>query len=106
MSGSAFTLHKTMIAILLLAFFAVFGNYLSLPLLFGLDFIFGSIAVMLAVLLLGTLPAVLVGLAGGLYTLMLWGTPYPMIVFTMEALVVSLLYRHRVPNVVLADLLY
>nr|WP_038085875.1 PAS domain S-box protein [Thioalkalivibrio sp. ALM2T] len=89
-----------------LALLAVAGNYFHLPLLFGLDFIFGSIAVMLAVLLLGTLPAVIVAIAGGLYTLVLWGVPYPMIVFVIEALVVGLVYRRWVRNVVLADLLY
>ncbi|WP_018948865.1 PAS domain S-box protein [Thioalkalivibrio sp. ALMg11] len=94
------------LATVVLALLAVAGNYFHLPLLFGLDFIFGSIAVMLAVLLLGTLPAVIVAIAGGLYTLVLWGVPYPMVVFVIEALVVGLLYRRWLRNVVLADLLY
>ncbi|WP_017941876.1 MULTISPECIES: PAS domain S-box protein [unclassified Thioalkalivibrio] len=94
------------LATLALALLAVAGNYFHLPLLFGLDFIFGSIAVMLAVLLLGTLPAVIVAIAGGLYTLVLWGVPYPMVVFVIEALVVGLVYRRWLYNVVVADLLY
>ena len=94
------------LATLALALLAVAGNYFHLPLLFGLDFIFGSIAVMLAVLLLGTLPAVIVAIAGGLYTLVLWGVPYPMVVFVIEALVVGLVYRRWLHNVVVADLLY
>ena len=93
-------------SILALALLALAGNYFHLPLLFGLDFVFGSIAVMLAVILLGTLPAVVVASVGGLYTLVLWGTPYPMVIFVIEALVVSLVYRRWVHNVVLADLLY
>ena len=94
------------LATLALALLAVVGNLLHLPLLFGLDFIFGSIAVMLAVLLLGTLPAVLVAIAGGAYTLLLWGVPYPMLIFVIEALVVGLLYRNAIRNLVLADLFY
>ncbi len=94
------------LATLALALLAVAGNFFHLPLLFGLDFIFGSIAVMLAVLLLGTLPAVIVAIAGGLYTLVLWGVPYPMVVFVIEALVVGLVYRRWLYNVVVADLLY
>ena len=89
-----------------LALLAVLGNALSLPLTFGVDFIFGSIAVMLAVVLLGTWPAVLVAFTGSLYTLVLWGHPYAMLIFTSEALVVGLLYRHLAGNLALASLAY
>lgn len=89
-----------------LAVLAVAGNYLSLPLFFGVDFIFGSIAVMLAVLLFGTVSAVIVAIVGGLYTLVLWGHPYALIIFSVEALVVGLLYRRGWRQLLLADLLY
>ncbi|WP_369812355.1 ATP-binding protein [Alkalimonas delamerensis] len=91
---------------MLLAVLSVLGNYLSLPLFFGVDFIFGSIAVMLAVVLLGTVPAVLVAFAGGLYTLVLWGHPYALVIFSVEALAMALLYQRGWRNLVLANLLY
>jgi PAS domain S-box-containing protein len=100
------TMPQKVLGTLALAGLAVAGNYFKLPLLFGLDFIFGSIAVILAVLLLGTLPAIIVAIAGGLYTLVLWGVPYPMVVFVIEALIVSLLYQRWLRNVVLAGLVY
>lgn len=94
------------IATLALALLALVGNYLSLPLFFGVSFIFGSIMVMLAVWFLGTLPAVVVAITGGLYTLVLWGHPYALVIFTLEAAAVGLLYRRGLRNLVLADLVY
>ena len=44
---------------------------------------------MLAVELLGLFPALLVALAGGAYTLALWGHPYAMIIFAVEAVFVA-----------------
>lgn len=58
-------------ATLALAVAALAGNYRSLPLFFGVDLIFGSIAVLPAVVLLGAVPAVLVAAVGGLYALVL-----------------------------------
>lgn len=89
-----------------LALFAVIGNIINLPLFFGVHFLFGSVAVMLAVRLIGLWPAILVALAGGTYTWILWGHPYAMLTFTLEAVTVSLLYQRGVKNLVLADLAF
>lgn len=94
------------LATLVFALLAVGGNYLSLPLFFGVSFIFGSILVMLAVRFLGIVPATLVAIAGGLYTLVLWGHPYALVIFTLEALVVGALYRRGQDNLVLSDLAF
>lgn len=100
------TPHGKALTTLALALLALAGNYLSLPLFFSVSFIFGSIAVMLAVVFLGTVPAMLVAITGGLYTLVSWGHPYALAVFVVEALVVSLLHRRGWRNLVLADLAY
>ena len=105
-SGTELSMRHKAVATLALALLAVAGNVLSVPLFFSVVFIFGSVAAMLAVALLGTLPAVLVAAAGGLYTLFLWGHPYALIIFTVEALVVGLLYRRGLRTLVLADLAY
>lgn len=105
-SGTELSVRHKVAATLALALLAVAGNVLSVPLFFSVVFIFGSVAAMLAVALLGTLPAVLVAAAGGLYTLFLWGHPYALIVFTVEALVVGLLHRRGLRTLVLADLAY
>jgi len=100
------SMQNRLLATLALALLAVLGNYLSLPLFLGMHFIFGSIAVMVAVRLLGILPAVMVAISGGLYTLTLWGHPYALLVFSIEAMVVGLLYRRGLRNLLIADLLY
>ncbi|MYL27881.1 MULTISPECIES: ATP-binding protein [Halomonadaceae] len=88
---------------ILLSVVAFAGNMASVPLFFGVDLIFGSVAVILAAMLLGTIPAVIVALVGSFYTLMLWGHPYAMVIFATEALAVALLYRHKGLNPVIAD---
>ena len=94
-------------ATLVLSLVALIGNALSVPLYHGVDFIFGSVAVMVAVFMLGTAPAVLVAMIGGLYTLVLWGHPYALVIFSIEALIVGLIHRRGgVSNLVVADLTY
>ena len=66
------------------------GNHFSLPFLFGVDFLFGGVAAMLAVRIFPLawgVPAAAV-VAG--YSMVLWGHPYGAVVFTVEALVVGL----------------
>ena len=70
-SGTELSMRHKAVATLALALLAVAGNVLSVPLFFSVVFIFGSVAAMLAVALLGTLPAVLMATADGLYTLFL-----------------------------------
>lgn len=90
----------------LFAIFAYLGNYLNLPFFFGIDFIFGSIAVMLSIAYLGFIPGIIAALAGGLYTLLLWGHPYAMIGFICEAIFVGLFYKKFSNNLVLTDFIY
>lgn len=106
MAPAVLTLRTRIAGTLALALLAYFGSILNLPLVFGVTFIFGSIMAMFAIALLGTLPGLLVGFAGGLYTVVLFGHPYALIIFSMEALVVGLLYRRGMKNLVLADLSY
>ena len=72
-----------------LALAALLGNRLSLPLAFGVDFLFGSIAVMLALARLGTGAGLVVALVGGAYTWLLWGHPYALLIFLAEAAAVG-----------------
>jgi PAS domain S-box-containing protein len=77
---------------LALAAAAIAGNYLSLPLFFGVDILFGSIAVLLTLAWLGTGPGLAVALAGGAYTWLLWDHPYALIILVAEAAAIG---RHR-----------
>ena len=90
----------------LLSAIAVLANSLSLSLFFGVSFIFGSIATVLAVAFYGTASAVIVAAIGSIYTLFLFGHPYALVIFSVEALIVGLLYARGIRNLVLADLIY
>ncbi|MBF0471892.1 MAG: PAS domain S-box protein, partial [Gammaproteobacteria bacterium] len=91
---------------LLLALLGVAGNVLHLPLVFGIHFIFGSLFAMVAAVVLGPISALIVGFSAGFYTLILWNHPYALIVFSLEALSVAILYRRGIRNLVIADLLF
>lgn len=92
--------------LIILSLLGLLGNYLSLPLFFGVDFIFGSISVLIAVRLLGTNAAVITALITGTYTYFLWGHPYALIIFTAEAIIVGILIQRKVSSLVLADLIF
>jgi PAS domain S-box-containing protein len=97
-------LNKKEVSLLLLLTVAAFaGNYFSAPLFYGVDLIFGSVAVWLVVLLYGTGWGTLVALLASLYTIELWNHPYGAIILTLEALLVGLM-RRRYPNQNLAML--
>jgi len=84
----------------------VVGNMLQISVLFNVYFVFGSVAVMLAIAWLGTFPAILVGLASGLYTYIIWENPVTIVVFLLEAIVVSLLYQYKIKNLILSSLFF
>ncbi|MBO9999236.1 MAG: PAS domain S-box protein [Cyanobacteria bacterium SID2] len=82
------------------------GNYFKLPLFFGVDFLFGSIAVLLVVSLYGARWGTFVGFLVSLYTIHLWGHPYAVVTFTLEALAVGLGLQRSSLNLVALDGLY
>lgn len=94
---------------LLLGFFlvcmGVAGNYFRFPLFFGVDFVFGSVATVVAIIKLGRLPGVIVAFGGGAVTIILWQHPYAMIIFVIEALFLGVVYP-RWKNLVLADVVF
>lgn len=92
--------------VLLFSLFGFFANYFSVPLFFGVDFIHGSIIVMMAIVLIGRIPAIIVATFTASYTLLLWGHPYALLGFVLEAIFVVLVYRKLSNNLVLIDFIY
>ncbi|WP_295449211.1 PAS domain S-box protein [uncultured Thiodictyon sp.] len=88
------TLARTLSATAALALLALAGNHFNLSLLFGVDLLFGSVAVLLALVWLGTWPGLLVALIGGSYTWLLWDHPYALIILVAEAAAVAWHRRH------------
>jgi len=95
---------RTIIALILLALAGMAGNYFEVTLVYGVDFIFGSIAVLTAVRLFGPALGTLVAAAVGGYLYLLWEHPYAPLIFTAEALVVGLLSeRYKWASLLLVD---
>ena len=82
----------------------IFGNYLNITLFFGVEFIFGSIATMIALRISGIVWGTIVGIVIASYTILLWGHSYAVIIFGLEALVVGfVLFCLKKDNAVLID---
>jgi len=100
-------LTPTALALLaLLLLLGFLGNFWSLPLFFGVDFILGSIAVLIVVYFYGLGFGVLAALTTSSYTYFLWGHPYAMIIFSLEALFVGFFLQSGRRNLILLDGLY
>ncbi len=76
------------------------GNYFPIPLFFGADFVFGSIAVLLVLYFYGFGWGMLAAVVAHSYTYFLWGHPYGFVNFVGEALFVAILLRKGYRNLV------
>jgi len=98
------TNHKQIIIFtILLSALSLLGNAASLRLFYGIDFIFGSIAVMYAAMAFGRVSCAIVAIIGSAYTFNLWGHPYAIIIFTLEAIWFSTFWSQGKKNTVLVD---
>lgn len=82
------------------------ANSFSLELFHGIDFLFGSIVVMLAVGWFGMVPGLIAGMISASFTVMHWHHPWALVVFSCEALVVGWLHQRRGKDLVIADALF
>jgi signal transduction histidine kinase/ActR/RegA family two-component response regulator len=82
------------------------GNYLSYPFGFGVDFLFGSIAVLIVVSLYGIWWGTLASLIASSYTIILWQHPYALIIFVWEALFVAWRIRRGTKNLLTSDMIF
>ncbi|MCP9483366.1 ATP-binding protein [Shimia sp. CNT1-13L.2] len=84
---------------------AYFGNVLNADLVFGVNFLFGSIFVWLAMMIVGPLWAIAAAVLAALHTVELWGHWYAAGLFTLEAVLVSCAHRRSLPTRVTAYVL-
>ena len=76
---------KYFFAFLLFTTLGYLGNYFRLPLFFGVDFLFGSIFVLIATYLYGITMGVMVAAIASIHTYVLWEHPYAAVLFVLEA---------------------
>jgi len=82
------------------------GNYIKLPLSFAVEFIFGSVAVLITVYIYGSFWGTLAAFLASIYTYLTWGHPYAIIIFTCEALFVGILLQRQGQSMVVLDGIY
>ncbi|RKT46128.1 PAS domain S-box protein [Thiocapsa rosea] len=83
--GATMSPIRTVALTVLLTLLAVVGNHFNLSLFFGLQIIFGSVAVLLAIVWFGTRAGLIVAAASGAYTYFLWDHPFALLIFLAEA---------------------
>ncbi len=93
------------IKILILIIMGFIGNFFSIPLFFGIDFLLGGIAVLIVLRIYGLPAGITAAIITSSYTYFLWNHPYAIIIFTAEVLFVGYsLQKSR--NLVLLETLY
>lgn len=97
---------QSFLLLMALCLLAALGNYMSVSLHIGLDFIFGSVFVLIAAVLYGPWWGAMVATCGSLNTVWLWHHPYAVIIAVSEAVVVGLLARRSQRSVLLLDGIY
>jgi PAS domain S-box-containing protein len=86
---------KYLFIFLLFATLGYLGNYFRLPLFFGVDFLFGSIFVLIATYLYGITMGSMVAVIASIHTYIIWGQPYATILLILEALWVGIGIQHH-----------
>ncbi len=66
---------------------------LPLNILYGVDFIWGSVFSLLVLRLIGPVPAVFTSLIASSYTFIIWGHPYAAVIFTFEIIFIAVASR-------------
>lgn len=105
-SRSTYPRISTALWVITLIVAGLCGNYFKFPLFLNIDFLFGSIFALLALLFFGYWRGVLAGALIASYTVVIWNHPYSIIIMTAEIAVVGYLVRRRKLGLVLADGLY
>jgi signal transduction histidine kinase len=82
------------------------GNWFNVELFFDVNFLFGSFFVMFAILRYGTFSGIFSGIIAAICTYFLWHHPWAIIIFSVEAIFISLTNRRFKNRLITADILY
>lgn len=99
-------MKKKHLLLMVLICTGLLGNIFGIEIFFGVNYIFGSVFVLLIVWLYGLKWGVISALVVQSYTIYLWGHPFAYFSLVLEAYVVARLLKWRVNNIFVADLIY
>ena len=98
--------RKSWLVLVTFALLGYAGNVINIPLFFGVNFLFGSIFTLFITQVYGVTWGCLTTLVTSLHTIALWGHPYAIVIFTLEALFVGIKNRKQDKHLLLIDSLY
>jgi diguanylate cyclase (GGDEF)-like protein len=90
----------------LLIVVGLLGNYFNITLFFGVDFTFGTIAAAIILRVYGTMLATFATFVISTYTLLIWGHPFGLIIFTLEIMFIGLISTKYNRNYIIIDTFY
>lgn len=82
------------------------ANWFKVPLFYSVDFLFGSIFSMFALLHVGLRAGLVAAVVASSLTLLHWNHPWAILIFTTEVLVTGLLVYRRRLDLLIADILF
>ncbi len=100
-------MDKKSLALYGLVLAAVLGNLCTFNVIFGVDFIFGSIFTLIILALFGIRAGVVSALIASCFTVVHWGHFYAIPIFTLEALIVGVIVsRNSKVTIIIADMIF
>jgi len=106
MTGQRLTALRSLMTGLLFGLAGAVLNWFKLELFFNVDFLFGSIATMVALQRFGLLAGLSATLIASTVSILLWHHPWAIVIFTAETLLVYQLTARRRFSLLNADILY
>lgn len=97
---------KFSLPLFILVILAYLGNYFKLPLFFGVDFLFGTIFVWIIMYFYGGFWGILSAILTAIHTWILWGHPYAMIIYIIEAICVYYFWYKKHKNLIIVNIFY
>lgn len=91
---------------LLLGLLGFAGNWFKFELFFNVDFLFGSLFVMLALVRFGAVAGIIAGVIASSCTFLLWNHPWAIIIMTAEAVFVAWRLRAGKRDCLTADIIF
>jgi len=88
---------------LLLALLGYAGNYMSVPIVYSVTFIFGSIFSIIALRSMGFRLGIITAFLASIYTYYLWNHPYAIIIFTAEIIWIGAALKKGKSNLIIID---
>jgi PAS domain S-box-containing protein len=97
---------RFLVVTLLLTLVGYASNYLSVPIVYSVTFIFGSLFSIIALRAMGFWSGILTAFLASVYTYYLWNHPYAIIIFTAEIIWIGAALKRGKNNLIIIDSIF